>query len=145
VGDAGPEGLAGEPERLIDPVAVAPGRAVLPGGGRDFEHDDGALLGGGLGGRQGLGERGQRVAGAGEPDRDQRPVRRPRASAEPADRLAGFANLPLFHTASYSNTYSNTYSCRRWNALGAVNAQDTAEINLPVDSQTYIRAQLVKQ
>jgi hypothetical protein len=74
VGDADPEGLAGEPERLIDPVAVAPGRAVLAGGGRDFEHDDRALLGGGLRGRQGLGERGQRVAGTGEPDRDQRPV-----------------------------------------------------------------------
>jgi hypothetical protein len=34
----------------------------------------GALLGGGLRGRQGFGERGQCVGGAGEPDRDQRPV-----------------------------------------------------------------------
>jgi hypothetical protein len=34
VGDADRGGLAGEPERLIDPVAVAPGRAVLPGGGQ---------------------------------------------------------------------------------------------------------------
>jgi hypothetical protein len=51
-----------------------PGRAVLPGGGRDFEHDDGALLGGRLRGGQGLGERGQRVAGPGELDRDQCPV-----------------------------------------------------------------------
>jgi hypothetical protein len=50
------------------------GRAVLPGGGRDFEHDDGALLGSRLRGGQGLGERGQRVAGTGQPDRDQRPV-----------------------------------------------------------------------
>jgi hypothetical protein len=42
--DADGEGLAGEPERLVDVVAVAPCLAVLSGRGRDFEHDDGALL-----------------------------------------------------------------------------------------------------
>jgi hypothetical protein len=74
VSPANGQGFAGEPERLVDPVAVAPGSAVLPGSGRDFEHDDGTLLGGGLRGRQGFSEGGQRVAWAGQPDRDKCPV-----------------------------------------------------------------------
>lgn len=44
-----------------------------------------------------------------------------------------------------ANLLANTYTCRQRSAVAAVNAQDVAVINLPVNSQTYIRAQLVKQ
>ena len=37
---------------------------------------------------------------------------------------------------SPANLLANTYSCRQWSAVVAVNAQDVAGINLPVNSQT---------
>jgi Protein of unknown function (DUF2637) len=46
---------------------------------------------------------------------------------------------------SPANLPANTYSCRQRSAVVAVNAQDVAVINLPVDSQTCISAKLLKQ
>jgi hypothetical protein len=41
--------------------------------------------------------------------------------------------------------YSTSYTCRHRNPPDPGNAQAVAGINLPVDSQTYLRAKLVKQ
>jgi hypothetical protein len=40
--------------------------------------------------------------------------------------------------------YSISHTCRHRKSPGRGNAQDVAELNLPVDSQTYISAQLLK-
>jgi hypothetical protein len=39
-------------------------------------------------------------------------------------------------STSPANLLANTYSCRQWSAVVAVNAQDAAGLNLPVNSQT---------
>jgi hypothetical protein len=41
---------------------------------------------------------------------------------------------------SSANLLANTYTCRQRSALAAANAQDTAELNLPVNSQTVLGA-----
>lgn len=43
------------------------------------------------------------------------------------------------HSAMPANAYSNPYSSQNGTPYGE-KLQDTAKINLPVDSQTYLRA-----
>jgi hypothetical protein len=76
-----------------------------------------------------------------------------------ADRVPGWATgdgpqsgqtvRPGSRTCRYSmlsaNLSANTHTRRQRNDLASENVQRMAEINLPVDSPTYIRAQLVKQ
>ena len=69
--------------------------------------------------------------------------RRQGRSAEMADRLSGFANLSP--SMSPANLLANTYSCRQRSPLSVADVQDTAGINLPVDSQTHISVKLIKQ
>jgi hypothetical protein len=62
----------------------------------------------------------------------------------PQARQAGSARTGT-HSAPSANSYSDPYSAYETNTLARANVPDTAKINLPVDSQTYISAQLVKQ
>jgi hypothetical protein len=73
-----------------------------------------------------------------------RPVRRRRPrrrSGRPRREKAG----PGDHSAPPAIPYSFPYTCRHRNPPDPGNAQAVPEINLRVNSQTYIRAQLVKQ
>src|SRR5713226_404552 len=74
--DTDSQTLAGQPERLIDSVAIFPVHSVLTGCSSDLKHDDRPLLGGWLRGRKRFSERGESCRRAVEPDRDERPVSR---------------------------------------------------------------------
>ena len=65
----------------------------------------------------------------------------PGAGAETRREKAG----PGGHSAPPAIPYSFPYTCRHRNPRGPENAQAVPGINLRVDSQTYLRAQLVKQ
>ena len=67
--------------------------------------------------------------------------RRPRAGAGTRREKAG----PGGHSAPPAIPYSFPYTCRHRNPPDPGNAQAVPGINLRVNSQTYIRAQLVKQ
>ena len=90
------------------------------------------------------------------------PVRRPRlssvisasgqlledwpSSGQTRRRVAMYARSlqTCRRSAPSANTYSNTYPCRQGRVSAAANAQDTARINLPVDSQTIYTGQACK-
>ena len=64
--------------------------------------------------------------------------------ADCAARYTGSARTCRRSTPS-ANTGTNTGTCRQRSPLSVADLQDTAKVNLPVDSQTDISAKLLKQ
>jgi hypothetical protein len=103
----------------------------LPGVARLDRHREGVATY-----RDGLADCGP--AGRSPPARPARDGQRKWQTVYPGSRTCAPSTSP-------ANLLANTYSCRHRSPISVADVLDTAEINLPVDSQTCISAKLLKQ